>query len=266
MSGRRALSGWGARFGSSVGRARGSIGLSSPSPLAVPARLARRLVLVLTLTGLLAACGSSAPAPSSGVPTLIPASSAAASAPSRSASAPSSAASAPSSSASAPSSPGTPAASATDGTLSSVLIDPGLIRILPREIGGRPIEEATAAEASAAGDPSLERVAERFAVAYVSSQSREDWAIASVVGLRANAFGDAEYRSWRDTYEETVCASAGGPGGHAQATIEGRTVFIGTCGGLRIYHVLLAAPARVVSVTSAGAADFGERLVGGLRP
>ncbi|HEX9043510.1 MAG TPA: hypothetical protein VF802_00660 [Candidatus Limnocylindrales bacterium] len=212
-----------------VGRARGSIGL------------------LLGIVAVAGACGSLGPSStvsdgaSNGVPTLIP-------------------------SASDTLSPASPPSPATSSPTSSVAIDPALLAVLPPSIDGRPVEEASAAEQSSAVDASLQRLAEGLAVGYVSSQSKQDWAIASIVALRPGPFGEAEFRGWRDTYESAVCAPVGGPAGHAQASIGGRTVYIGTCGGLRIYQVLLAAPARVVAVTSAGAADFGERLVSDLRP
>ena len=59
-------------------------------------------------------------------------------------------------------------------------------------------------------------------------------------GSATGVFDEPSSAHWRDTYDEAACAPAGGVTGHAQATIDGRTVFIGTCaGGALTYHVRL---------------------------
>ncbi len=88
----------------------------------------------------------------------------------------------------------------------------------------------------------------------------------NVVRLRPGVFGDAWFRSWRDTYDTGACEIAGGVApGAAVSDISGRETHIGSCqGGVHTYHVHLASPDRIVSITAAGEGRFGERVVAGL--
>ena len=88
----------------------------------------------------------------------------------------------------------------------------------------------------------------------------------NVVRIRAGAFSDSWFRSWRETFDVGACERSGGvTPGAAEAEIAGRVVHIGTCeGGVHTYHVHLASPDRLISITSLGAGRFGERVVAGL--
>jgi hypothetical protein len=98
------------------------------------------------------------------------------------------------------------------------------------------------------------------------SSTGDDFAIVNVVRLRPDVFDESWFRSWRDTYDAGACERSGGvASGAAQAEIDGRTVFIGTChGDVHTYHVRLADPDRVISITAIGEGRFGERVVAGL--
>ena len=85
--------------------------------------------------------------------------------------------------------------------------------------------------------------------------------------LRSGGISDAQFRAWRDTFDAGACPQAGGVSGHAEATIGGRTSYIGTCaGGLTTYHTLIAGAGLLVSVSSVGEHRLGEQVIAGLRP
>ncbi len=88
-----------------------------------------------------------------------------------------------------------------------------------------------------------------------TSSTGDDLAIASVIRLRPGVFSDAWFQTWRADYDESACEVAGGvKGSPAQVSIAGRTVYVGTCAGdARTYHVHLADPTLIVSITAAGA-------------
>lgn len=159
-----------------------------------------------------------------------------------------------------------PTVSAPPSVASPIPVDRTLLDVLPAAIDGSPMLAAAELEGRAGDDPGLASAAERAAAGLVASGSRPDWAIAWVVALRAGAWDDAAYRSWRASYDLGVCTSQGGPAGHAEAVSGGRTVYITTCGALVVHHARLSAPDRIVAVTSVGAGRWGERLIAGLRP
>ncbi len=157
-----------------------------------------------------------------------------------------------------------PAATAPGG---GVAIDPALLAVLPPEIAGHPLDEALEAEASAIGDPALARDVERLATAFVHDDRLENWAIVSVTAVRAGAFDEAFFRSWRDSFDAAVCEAAGGVAGHAEATIGGHQVAIGTCaGGLRTYSLHLEQGDLLISISAVGDERYGELVIAGLTP
>jgi len=150
-----------------------------------------------------------------------------------------------------------------------LVVDAGLLRVLPTQVGGVTLEADPTTAAQIAADPTLAGSAQAIAVALAISpgtSSGDDLAIVSVIRLRPGVFNDAWYATWRTTYDQAACEVAGGVKGEsAQVTIAGRTAYVGTCGGdARTYHVHLADPALIVSITAAGARHFGELVVAGL--
>ncbi len=148
----------------------------------------------------------------------------------------------------------------------AVAVDPTLLDILPSEVDGVAVELDEATSATVAADPATTGDVEAIAIALAldTENAGGDLAIANVVRLRAGVFNDEFYRSWRDSFDEAACASAGGVVGHAEAELGGRQVFIGSCaGGARTYHVL-AADRILVAVTSVGERRLGEQLVANL--
>lgn len=148
----------------------------------------------------------------------------------------------------------------------TVAVDRGLLAVLPESIVGRPFVPIPEGEAGAVADPGTARVADRVAVAIAATDARDDWAIAWVLALRPGVWNETMERGWRDDYDAGACAGQGGIGGRAEATLGGRLVRITTCGALRIHHVRLESPDRLVAVTSSGPGRFGERTAASLRP
>lgn len=163
-----------------------------------------------------------------------------------------------------------PSSDAAAASGAGLTVDAGLLRVLPTEVDGVALEPDPATAAQIAADPSLAGSAQAIAVALAirpgTSSSGDDLAIASVVRLRQGVFSDAWFRTWRANYDDSACEVAGGvTGSPSQVSIAGRTVYVGTCAGdARTYHVHLADPALIVSITAAGAGRFGELVVAGL--
>ena len=149
----------------------------------------------------------------------------------------------------------------------TVVVDEGLLGILPPLVEGATLtvdaETATGIAAQVAADPGLAGDLEAVAVALYAGEA--DYAVVTLTRLRDGVFRDDYFRDWRDSFDEAVCAQSGGVEGHAEATIGGRTTFIGTCaGGVRTYHTRLEGPDRIVSLQALGEGRYGERILAGL--
>ena len=143
-----------------------------------------------------------------------------------------------------------------------VAIDPSLLDLLPRSIGSIPITPSPEAAAEPAADASLAASAQSLAVGLAVDQATGNLVVASVVKLKPGVFSDEFFRDWRDSFDEGVCGQAGGVAGNAQATIDGRTVYIGTCeGGVHTYHVHLEGPDVIISLNAVGEGRMGEQLM-----
>ena len=160
-------------------------------------------------------------------------------------------------------------ASPQPSAAASVSVDPALLDLLPDEVQGQALraDDETAVEVAGSGD--LAADIEAIAVGlYIQpgSSTADDLAIVNVVRLRPGVFGDAWFRSWRSTYDDGACEVAGGVApGAAVTEIGGHETHIGSCqGGVHTYHVHLASPDRIISITAAGEGRFGERVVAGL--
>jgi len=170
-------------------------------------------------------------------------------------------------SAEAPASAGLPAstAAASEAPSGSVAIDQTLLEVLPTTISGLPV--AAIAKPAGTDDPLLAESVERMAQAFVIDPATNDFAYTSVMALRPGVFDGSYFRSWRDSFDEGACSQSGGVTGHAETTIAGRTVYIGTCdGGVSTYHVRLDAPNEIVSISAFGEQRLGEQLLAALRP
>jgi hypothetical protein len=152
----------------------------------------------------------------------------------------------------------------------TVAADPSLLSRLPATVARITLAFDPETTASVAAEPGLGRDLSALAIAIAvapgsssaSGASSSDLVVASVIRARGDPITEGWYRSWRDSYDEAACASAGGVSGHAQATMHERTVFIGSCaGGALTYHVRLAGEPIVVSATSVGPMRLGEKLM-----
>jgi hypothetical protein len=153
----------------------------------------------------------------------------------------------------------------------AIAVDPSLLDLLPPDITGVRLEPDAETAAEIATDPSLAAALQSIAVAAAfapqASDTLTDYAVATVVRLRPGVFDDAWFRDWRDSFDEGVCGQAGGVSGHAEATIDGRPVFIGTCAGdVHTWHVYLPRQDVVVSTQGIGDGRFGERIIDGITP
>lgn len=202
-----------------------------PTPATAPGR---RAATVFAILGLLAACQTTGPSPAASVAATTGASASAPPAPSPA-----------------------PAAGA-------ITVDPSLLSILPPDVGGVPIEPDLETATTVAADSSLATDVEAIAVGLAvspGSSGGEDLVIANVVRLRPDVFDEAFFRDWRDTYDAAACERAGGLDGNAEAEIDGRPVFIGTClNGAHTYHVRHGEDV-IVSLTTVGDGRFGLEVV-----
>ena len=151
----------------------------------------------------------------------------------------------------------------------AIVVDATLLGALPASIDGVALEPDPTTAAQIAADPQLADAASAIAVALAirpGTSAGDDLAIASVIRLRPGVFRDAWFETWRASYDQSACAVAGGvKGAPSPITIAGRQVFVGTCAGdAQTYHVRLAGPNLIVSVTAAGKAHFGELVMAGL--
>jgi hypothetical protein len=165
-----------------------------------------------------------------------------------------------------PSSVGPPPSPSQLDDTTPVVLDETLLDVLPDVVGGSEITEAPDEAAIALSAPALRSVAMALDAGVAVDIVRGNLVYALVVRLKPGTFGDAIFRQWRDSFTLGACAASGGPIGEAEATIDGRTVYITSCtGGLRTYHVWLREQDVVISASSIGEARFGEQLMDNLR-
>ena len=181
----------------------------------------------------------------------------------------------PSGSAAAPSFPASAVASVPSASPSTVAgaiqVDPTLLDLLPRDVGGVPLtaDPETAAEIAAdralAGSVTDVAVATAFGPLSTGPDTAADYVVVTLARLKPTLFSVVFFRGWRDSFDAAVCAQAGGIDGHAEADIKGHETFITSCaGGVRTYHVHLPSSDVIVSMQALGEGRFGERVVEGL--
>jgi len=165
-----------------------------------------------------------------------------------------------------PSAAASPSGAAASGSAGgSVTVDQTLLELLPTTISGLPV--AAIAKPAGTDDPLLAESVDRMAQAFVIDPATDDFAYTSVMALRPGVFDASYFRSWRDSFDEGACSQSGGVTGHAETTIAGRIVYIGTCdGGVSTYHVRLDPANEIVSISAFGEQRLGEQLLAALRP
>jgi hypothetical protein len=133
---------------------------------------------------------------------------------------------------------------------------------LPDAVAGLPLVGSPEAAAESASSAELAQTADSIAVAIAADPAADRFVVASVVRLRAGVFDEEFFRDWRDSFDEGVCAQAGGVSGHAEAELGGRTVYIGSCaGGVHTYHTYLEDSDAIVSINAVGEGRLGEELM-----
>jgi hypothetical protein len=148
-----------------------------------------------------------------------------------------------------------------------VVLDADLLSVVPvANRIGFDVTYDPVTSATVAGDAGVAQDATGLAVALVrvtgSAADAADIAVMSVIRLRDPKVDEAWFRSWRDSYDESACAQAGGVVRHAEVTIAGHLVFVGSCaGGAFTYHTRVRDGELVVSVTSVGPARLGEMVM-----
>ena len=168
----------------------------------------------------------------------------------------------------APTQPPTASPASTPGTSApagGTVEDPTLLEVLPADVDGIPVNLEHQAFVEATADEAFAQHVRRAAFGVAVEGS--DLASGVVAELQPGTFSDAFFRDWRDTYNAGACGQAGGVAGSAEADIDGRTVYITTCGGgLRTYHVWVPERGAIVSAFALGERRLGELLMEGLRP
>ena len=161
-------------------------------------------------------------------------------------------------------SPGASATAIPSGSTIAVA-DPSLLRVVKADAIGLTLTFDAETTATEVADPSLDRNVGALATGIVAagdSTNPTDLVIVNVIRLRDPSVDAAWFRGWRDSYDEAACARAGGVARHAESTIGGNDVFIGSCtGGAFTYHTRSQDGGLVVSLTSVGPGRLGERLL-----
>lgn len=146
------------------------------------------------------------------------------------------------------------------------MTDPALLEHLPAQVDGLDVMRSPESDLAAASDPVVTEFGEGVVTGLAIDPASGDFAYATLVRLRPDAFTEELYRSWRDSFDEGACSQAGGVVRTATTEISGREVHIDSCeGGVRTYHVWLEKSRVLVSVSSLGERRLGELLVEGLR-
>jgi hypothetical protein len=169
--------------------------------------------------------------------------------------------------ASTPAPAATPTASARATTTSGpVVIDPALLEHVPAQVDGLDVMRRPESDLAASSDPVVTEFGEGVVTGLAIDPASGDFAYATLVRLRLDAFTNELYRSWRDSFDEGACSQAGGVVRTAITEISDREVHIDSCeGGVRTYHVWLEESRVLVSISSLGDRRLGELLVEGLR-
>ena len=165
-----------------------------------------------------------------------------------------------------PASFGPPPSPTPPDDTSPIVLDPELLAFLPEAVGGAAVTEDADEAANALNDPALPRIASAVDGAVAVDTGTADLVYAWVVRVRHDVFTDADFRQWRDAYDEGACAAGGGVVGRAEAQIGGRRAFVTSCvSQMHTYHVWMEDQDILISASSIGDGRFGELLLEGIR-
>ena len=162
----------------------------------------------------------------------------------------------------------TPPTDDTAATDAPLVVDAGLLQVLPATVAGIAMPPSPDTAAGMIDDPGLAANASAVAVGVVAgpgASQGDDFAISTVVQLRPGVFSDAFYRDWRASYDTAACEPAGGVASQVERQIGTHTVEVTDCAeGARTYHTHLPGD-RLVSITAVGDRKFGDLVMAGLR-
>ncbi|MGH2511622.1 MAG: hypothetical protein ACRDGQ_02925 [Candidatus Limnocylindrales bacterium] len=145
-------------------------------------------------------------------------------------------------------------------------VDPLLLALLPATVDGQAITEIPEIEAQIGTDPDLLANAQALAVALGVNSATDDFAYIAVIQLKPLVFSNAWFVSWRQSYDQGACSQSNGLKSTGSTSIAGRQVFVATCiGGASTYHVHLAGPDRLISITAAGPGNYGALVMADLK-
>jgi hypothetical protein len=152
--------------------------------------------------------------------------------------------------------------SASGGGIKVVTIDPDLLDLIPDQVAGIRLQPQPEAAAEVAASPVMSAQLDALNVAAAVDPATNDFVVATVQRPVVGLFSDEWFRDWRETFDESVCAQAGGVAGNAQAEIDGRTVFIATCkGGNHTYATWLPDERVIIQLNANGDKRLGEELL-----
>lgn len=165
-----------------------------------------------------------------------------------------------------PTSFGPPPSPTPPDDVTPLALDATLLAWLPESVEGVAVVEDVDEAAVALNDPALPRIASAVDAGVAVDAGSGNLVYGWVVRLRPGVFNSADFRQWRDAYDDGACAQAGGVVGRAEADIGGRTAYVTSCvTGLHTYHVWLEDQDILISASSIGEGRFGEKLLEGLR-
>ena len=158
-----------------------------------------------------------------------------------------------------------PPVEVTPGPTGPVAIDPSLLAVLPRTVGGLPVTDSPEGDSDILADDVLPSIASAAVSAVAVDARAEDLVFVYVVRLLPNGFSDDVFRDWRDSYDAGACAGETEVVGRAEADVAGNHIFIGTCAtGLRTYHTWIKDRGLLISISSTGDKRLGLVLLGNL--
>ena len=163
-----------------------------------------------------------------------------------------------------------PASASASASGLELVVDAGLLDILPSTVGVATIDPDPTTARTLVGNPELTASASGVAMArYIGAgdSGSDDLAIVSVVRLRSGVFSEPFFKTWRHDYDDSACEVAGGSAGtEDEVVIASFSVYTGRCvEGATTYHAHLDGD-LLVSIITVGPADLGAGVIAGLRP
>jgi hypothetical protein len=161
-----------------------------------------------------------------------------------------------------------PSASAPGGSFlpAGIVVDPGLLAVLPASVGESQVARDPEREAQSVADVALARYA-RAVVAAVVGDNGENIASVILVERRPETDMATWFAAYRSEFDMAACDPLGGPAATSTRTIGGREVHVRECkSGGTVLHVIVRGGSTVLSVFELGPGEFGKVLLEHLAP